>query len=100
METYIDFGDAAANKSLFDNLLLSRPAIEAEFHETLEWERLDARRASRIASYFPGSIDSSPDELQVIREGIVNRLIRMKAAMGPYLRQPAATASSLASVSG
>ena len=62
-EAYIDFGEADANKALFDRLRRNRDALEQAFGEPLSWEWLDERRASRIAVYCPGSIDASPEEL-------------------------------------
>ena len=60
LDAYIDQGDSVQNKILFDKVLPHRQEIEGAFGEPLEWERLDSRSASRIASYFPGSINSSP----------------------------------------
>ena len=43
-EIYIDFGDTARNKALFDELLESRETIEREFGKPCQWERLDHRQ--------------------------------------------------------
>jgi hypothetical protein len=87
VDAYIDLGDAGLNKALFDKLLLERAAIEAAFGEALEWERLDARRACRIASYFPGSIHAPLEQLEAIRAGVIDRLLRLKKAIGPRLQK-------------
>jgi hypothetical protein len=87
VDAYIDRGDLGFNKALFDKLLQDRADIEAAFGEPLEWERLDARRACRIASYFPGSINPSPEQLEAIRKGIIDRLLRLKKALGPTLQK-------------
>jgi hypothetical protein len=87
VEAYIDRGDLGLNKALFDNLLPERAEIDAAFGEPLEWERLDARRACRIASYFPGSITASPEQLDAIRKGVIDRLLRLKKAIGPRLQK-------------
>lgn len=48
VELYIDVGDKEANKAIFDQLLADKDAIEADFGGTLEWKRLDDKRASRV----------------------------------------------------
>lgn len=87
IDAYIDLGDSGLNKALFDKLLRERAEIEAAFGEPMEWERLDSRRACRIASYFPGNINSSPEQLEAIRKGIIDRLMRLKKAIGTKLQK-------------
>jgi len=81
-ELYIDNGDLEDNKALFDALFSDRTAIESEYGEALEWERLDDRRACRIAIYRSGSIDDSSEELQEIREWGIENLLKMKKVFG------------------
>ena len=81
-EAYLDLGDEALNKKLFDELAGNKVALETEFGEPLSWERLDSRRASRVATYRAGSIESSPDEVREIREWLVDRLLRFKKVFG------------------
>lgn len=52
-EIYLDTGERESTKQLFDNLQTDRSRIEAEYGGELEWERLEPRRASRIAAYRP-----------------------------------------------
>jgi hypothetical protein len=82
-EVYIDRGDAVWNKWLFDALYAQRDAIEAEFGEPLEWERLDNRRASRIAAKRPGRIDDPAETLEEIKNWAIDRLLRLKKVIGP-----------------
>ncbi len=54
VELYIDCGDRARNKALFEMLRADAQAIASECGErTLAWERLDDARASRVAAYRP-----------------------------------------------
>ena len=82
---YIDNGDRDWNKGLFDQLYEIKVDIESELGEPLEWERLDERRASRIAVVRQGAIDDTDETLQEIREWMVGRLLKFKQVFGPRL---------------
>lgn len=77
-EVYIDRGDAESNKALFDSLAEQKDLLSVEFGEELEWERLDNRRASRIAVYREGSIEDDQQKLEEITEWSINRLLKLK----------------------
>lgn len=82
-EVYIDSGDADENKEFFDHLQNQRESIETEFGQPLEWERLDDKRASRVAIYRDGSIENSSDELQDIHAWGIQNLLQFKKVFGP-----------------
>lgn len=84
-EIYIDVGDGEKNKAAFDALLAEKQSIEKAFGEALTWERLDSKRACRIACYTTGSIEDSADQLEQHRRWAVERLLRLKATFGPRL---------------
>jgi hypothetical protein len=86
IDLYIDSGVGITNKELFDRLASDKSNIEREYGATLEWERLDEKRASRIAIYRPGKIDevSSHDELL---RWAMEQLLRFKKVFGPRLDQ-------------
>lgn len=84
-EIYIDLQDQAANEAAFDALLADKAAIEAAFGEPLRWERLESRRACRIACYATGSIEDPADQLEQYRKWAVERLLRFKRVFGPRL---------------
>lgn len=86
-EIYIDFEDAATNKACFDRLYNEREQFEPAFGEALSWERLDAKRASRIAVYCPGSIDGTREDLSRIREWAIEHLLKFRSVFGPKLRE-------------
>jgi Domain of unknown function (DUF4268) len=86
-EVYIDFGDAEVNKTFFDRLLRDREYFEHEMGESLSWERLDERRACRVATYRPGSITALPDELDQLRTWAIERLLAFKRIFGPRTRE-------------
>ncbi|MEI7866727.1 MAG: DUF4268 domain-containing protein [Candidatus Methylumidiphilus sp.] len=78
VEIYIDKGDQEKNKIFFDTLNKRKLEIESSFGNSLEWERLDEKQASRIAVYREGSIESSDSELEEIRQWHVNNLLKFK----------------------
>lgn len=55
VELYLDLGDQQKNKAVFDRLHEQKAGFEARLG-ALDWQRLDHRRASRIAALHQGSI--------------------------------------------
>jgi hypothetical protein len=84
-ELYIDTLDADRNKQVFDALFANRAAIETAFGDALAWERLDERRACRVACYRDGTIDASTDDREALVAWAVTRLLRFKQVFGPWL---------------
>ena len=87
IEVYIDNADRDWNKGLFDKLVSQMTAIELELGESLEWERLDNRRASRISAVRAGSIDDDQETLEQIQDWMVDRLLKFKEVFGPRLAE-------------
>lgn len=84
-ELYIDVGDPEKNKRLFDWLFEQRSLIEQECGESLSWERLDDRRASRIAIYREGTIDDET-MLDEYRQWAIARLLTFRKVFSQRLR--------------
>lgn len=84
-EIYIDSGEQKINKELFDRLYKIKEKIEKEFGEALVWEKLDTKRASRIAIYKDGSINSDSDQLLLIHEWAIEKLLKFKKIFPKYL---------------
>jgi hypothetical protein len=66
VELYIDYADKDVNKRLFDSLFIQRGQIESRLGEPLEWERLDQKRASRIAIYTKAQILADVDNISLV----------------------------------
>jgi Domain of unknown function (DUF4268) len=79
VELYVDTGIQSQNKAAFDSLLAQKDQIEAQTGP-IEWERLENRRASRLAQYHDGQItdDSNHDEL---RKWAVDTMIKFYGAL-------------------
>ncbi|MBX9636914.1 MAG: DUF4268 domain-containing protein [Nitrosomonas sp.] len=86
VELYIDLRDFEANKTLFDWLHDQKDAIEKKCGFPLQWERLDEKRASRIAVSRSGSIESSAEDLEQIRKWQIERLLIFKKVFGQLVK--------------
>ena len=86
VEIYLD-RDEEFNKRLFDSLTESRSEIEESIGQTLSWERLDSKKACRIALYTEGSIDDSEHELTELRAWMIENLLKFKEVFSPYLSE-------------
>ena len=86
-ELYIDVGEGEKNKTLFDWLYDQREEIHSKLGKELEWERLDDKRASRIAVYRDGSIQSNEEELIQIKAWHVENLINFKKILTPLIKK-------------
>jgi len=95
VELYIDVGDAVKNKAIFDALKSDEIALQAEVVESLVWERLDNRRASRISVVRDNtSIAYATAHDEEIREWLIQRLLKFKAVFGPRLKSAIGMAGS------
>lgn len=85
VELYIDQGDKERNKELFDSLQSKADEIAGEIGESLNWERLDNRRACRIAAYRSGAITDSPEILLELRQWATSMVIEFYTVFRPLL---------------
>jgi hypothetical protein len=86
-EVYIDHGDRAENKRVFDALHAERAEIERQYGAELSWERLDERRASRVGIYREVTIASPPEELAEAHAWSIVQLLRLKEVFAPRLER-------------
>ncbi len=86
VELYIDLGNFEKNKALFDWLLSQKDVIEKQCGVSLQWERLDEKRASRISVSREGRIDNSAEELEQIRKWQIEKLLIFKKIFGPLVK--------------
>jgi hypothetical protein len=84
-DLYIDFNKRSKNELAFDALYDEKEVIEKEFGEPLRWERLDSRRACRVACYTVGSIEDPVESHEQHRNWAIDRLLRFKRVFGPRL---------------
>ncbi len=84
VEFYIRHSVQEWNKELFDLLEEQKDAIENELSESLVWQRLDHRTASRISVQRQGSIDDQ-EMLDEIRNWMIKKLLDFKRVFDPIL---------------
>jgi len=87
VELYIDQGDKETNKRIFDELYGRREEVESQIGEELSWERIDVRRASRVAAYRPGSITDSAEVLAGLRAWGAETLVKFYNVFKPLVSQ-------------
>ena len=94
-ELYIDLGDQDKNKYVFDELVLLKEEIVNSLGEPVIWERLDNKRASRLALYTDGSIEDSDSDLETIKSWHIERLLKLKSILGGKVSLLSKNANSL-----
>jgi len=90
VELYIYPGDKEKNKQLFDALYMHKFQIQAELESvpgSFEWERIDDKRASRIAIYRDGSIRDDADTLSKLREWAVDAMPKFQKVMERHISE-------------
>jgi hypothetical protein len=87
-EVYIDTTDLDRNLAIFEALNRQRQAIEDELGYSLEWDRLEQRRAKRIAALAPFNVSiSSPDgELERLIDWAAATMIKFAEVFRPRLK--------------
>lgn len=87
VELYIDSGEENSNKRIYDSLYEQKELIEADFGRALNWERLNSRRACRIAAYRDGFITDTEENLAAVRAWAVDAMIRLEQAIAEKAEQ-------------
>lgn len=86
VELYIDRGEQAENKRLFDALAANKEAIERAFGGSIQWDRLEAKRACRIKHAVDrGGYRSPESEWPAIQADMVDSMTRLEAALMPFI---------------
>jgi hypothetical protein len=94
VEMYIDTGEQASSKAFFDALKARAAELAAKLQSELAWERLDNRRASRIATYRPLPEAPPLDANEDLKAWAIATMVRWNDVLRPIVKtlvpQPAA----------
>lgn len=88
VELYIDRGAETEDesKAVFDSLAASKAEIEKAFGEPLEWQRLEGKRACRIAKRIEkGGYRDDRDLWPGIQDAMIDAMIRLESALKPHV---------------
>ena len=86
VELYIDFPESDKNVNVLEELQQYQEEIHSKLG-ILDWQRLENRRACRIALVRRGSIDDDDDNLAEIQTWMVDNLLKFKHVFGPRLAE-------------
>ena len=83
---YIASRDKDQNEGFFDELKEHQHAIESEFREPLEWDRIEGYKPCRIVVTRPGTITDNEETLKEIQDWMIDKLLKFKQVFGPRLK--------------
>ncbi|MBS2033076.1 MAG: DUF4268 domain-containing protein [Deltaproteobacteria bacterium] len=84
-ELYLGAPDRDLNKATFDRLAANRAALDAAFGASLTWDRLETKKACRVAILRDASIEDAPEALAAHRAWLIEKLLKLKQVFGPHL---------------
>ncbi|MDE2842208.1 MAG: DUF4268 domain-containing protein [Chloroflexota bacterium] len=86
VELYIDYPEGEQNVHVLEDLRQCQDEVHSQLG-ILDWQRLENRRACRIALSRPGSIDDDDDTLAEIQVWMIENLLRFKDVFTPRLAE-------------
>jgi len=73
------------NKALFDSFYADKDAIEAELGMTLDWDRLDGKKAATICIHIPGLDFDHQDNYPALMDQIIETAVKFKKVFSKRL---------------
>lgn len=87
VELYIDCGDKAKNKESFESLKNNEKEIKDQVGVPLHWEKLDAKRASRISATVPFKLAiATPEDIQEAHSWGVYTMLKFIDVFTPFVK--------------
>jgi len=88
-EVYLDRGKdfPSLNKARFDSLFKHKDEIEKIFGDKLSWERLDKKRASRIAFRINNLGLKDKDRWPELQDKMIDSMIKLEKATEPFIKK-------------
>ena len=87
IELYIDVGNTEYNKQAYEHIHTGKEPIEEELEANLSWQRLDNRRASRVAWHWenPVTIMDTEEKLNALKTWAIDSYFKFLDVMSSYL---------------
>ncbi len=85
-EVYIDTQSQEVNKEILKAFEFDKKELENQFGEELQFEELPTKRASKIALYRDGDINTDSQNLDEIKSWCIEKLLKLKQVFGDKLR--------------
>jgi CBS domain-containing protein len=86
VELYIDTGEKAENKRLFDSLFEQKSSIEEAIGGILNWDRIDKKRASRISISMLFRTSFPPAEHESAKQWGVDMMLKFIDVFVPLIK--------------
>jgi hypothetical protein len=83
VELYIEAEDS---KNLFDKLVEQKSEIESAVQMTLNWDRLEGKKACRISVARPAKITDSPDQLEKVKTWALETMLKFVDIFQPRIK--------------
>ena len=87
VELYFEARDKDVNKLRYDLLSANKDSINQLVDGCLIWERLDEKIGSRIAVYCNGTIDSQPEELELLTREAIAKMLMLREKVMPFVQR-------------
>jgi len=86
VELYIDTGERDQNKRIFDRIAEKKAEVESIFGDSLQWERLDDARASRIRFVIrKGGLRDDESNWASMQDAMIDAMDRLTRALKPLV---------------
>ncbi|MDO9087300.1 MAG: DUF4268 domain-containing protein [Anaerolineaceae bacterium] len=86
VELYLDLNDKEKTKKVYDAICKQKIELEEKIG-SISWERLNEKRASRIAIYHDGSVLDNKDKLAKLRSWAVETMIKFYGNLAEITEQ-------------
>ena len=73
------------NKAQYDRFFENKVSIEGSLGFSLDWDRLDNKKASRICTYIENFSFSKPNEYESVANEIIDILVKFRSSFEPFI---------------
>jgi len=87
VDVYLNYGNKEVNKGRFDQLIKNKNEIETNFGDSLNWERLDSKRACRISYRFEGVGLKDTESWRDLQEKMAVKMMHLEKAFEKYVEE-------------